>query len=84
MIGTTVSHYRMVETLGSGGMGVVYKAIDLRLGRPAAIKMLSEGAKAPDVGTGLRLSERTASAMLLRIVRSEVTVMKAQRNSSHQ
>jgi serine/threonine protein kinase len=41
MIGTTVSHYRIVETLGSGGMGIVHRAIDLRLDRPAAIKMLS-------------------------------------------
>jgi serine/threonine protein kinase/tetratricopeptide (TPR) repeat protein len=64
MIGETISHYRITDRIGSGGMGVVYKALDLKLERTVALKFLPADAAVSDRDKQSLLREARAASAL--------------------
>jgi serine/threonine protein kinase len=62
MIGETISHYKIIEKLGEGGMGIVYKALDTKLKRLVALKFLHPGSMEDKIQKARLLEEAQAAA----------------------
>jgi eukaryotic-like serine/threonine-protein kinase len=65
LVGQTLSHYRIVERVAEGGMGIVYKAIDTRLGRPVALKLIGSSGAVRESDSQRRFVREARAASLL-------------------
>src|SRR5205814_1917116 len=63
LIGTTILHYRVLDRIGAGGEGIVYKAEDARLSRFVALKVLRDAARDPESFERFQRESRAASAL---------------------
>jgi serine/threonine protein kinase len=73
MLGETISHYQILDRLGRGAMGVIYRAVDTTLGRQVALKFLPDGIlnRTPAAPSGVHFDQADPDLELVRTLKAE-------------